>query len=170
MSWIIGFIKMLVRAIRIRVWNAQISYLERLGFCHRDRWYLNGSEERLHFLDPKINKDVREGYSSALFNTRSGEIYIGKNVMFGHDVQILAGRHNDTYSDPLVFKETINEGFDVKIGDGVWLTSRVIVIGGVTIGDNVTVLPGSVVSKDLPSNCVAGGIPSRVISYKEAVN
>lgn len=143
-----------------------ISLIEYLGFVHRHRWYVNGDETRLFFEDPIIDRSLRLGYSSALFNTRSGKIVIGKNVIFGHDCQILTGRHIDSCSDPLYFKPTIEEGYDICIKDGVWLTSRVIVTGGVTIGENTTVLPGSIVTKTMPSNCIVGGMPAQVIKIK----
>lgn len=52
----------------------------------------------------------------------------------------------------------------VTIGNRVWLPNA-IVNPGVTIGDNVVVLPNSVVTKDLPSGCLAAGTPAKVISY-----
>lgn len=145
-------------------------FVESLGFVHRDRWYVNGECSRLVINDPAVKKKDRVGYSNALFNTRSGRIIIGKNVMFGHECQILTGRHIDNYKNPLKFKPTVLDGVDIRIEDGVWLTSRVIVIGGVTIGENTTVLPGSVVTKNIPPNCVAGGVPAHIIRYKTLID
>lgn len=146
--------------------------IERLGFVHRDRWYVNGNEANLIINDPYVDIKSRLGYSNALFNTRSGKIIIGRNVMFGHECQILAGKHADNYSDPLKFKPTIENAidFDIRIEDGVWLTSRVIVIGGVTVGQNSTVLPGSVVMRDIPPNCVAGGNPAKILFFKTLID
>lgn len=50
-----------------------------------------------------------------------------------------------------------------KIGRGVWLGARVIVMKGVTIGDNTVVAANSVVTSSLPNNVLAGGNPARVI-------
>jgi maltose O-acetyltransferase len=50
-----------------------------------------------------------------------------------------------------------------RIGRGVWLGARVIVLKGVTIGDNTVVAANSVVTNDLPSNVLAGGSPAKVI-------
>ena len=49
------------------------------------------------------------------------------------------------------------------IGNNVSLTVGSMVIGKVTIGDNVTVAPNSVVIKDVPSNCVVSGVPAKII-------
>lgn len=49
------------------------------------------------------------------------------------------------------------------IGSNVWLGSRVMVFKGVTIGENTVVAAGSVVTKSLPANVIAAGVPERVI-------
>src|SRR5438445_1623686 len=51
----------------------------------------------------------------------------------------------------------------VNIGDNVWIGSRVMILKGVTIGENSVIGAMSVVSTDIPSNCVAAGIPAKVI-------
>ena len=51
----------------------------------------------------------------------------------------------------------------IKIGRNCWLGAGVIVLPGVTIGDNTVVGAGSVVNKDLPANVVAVGTPCRVL-------
>lgn len=55
----------------------------------------------------------------------------------------------------------------ITIGDDCWLGGSVIVLPGVTIGDNVIVGAGSIVTKDLPSNTVVAGNPARVIRKLE---
>lgn len=143
-----------------------VNGIEWLGFIHRHRWYLNGDDCRLIIKDPLVDRKYRLGYANTLFNTRSGTITVGNNVIFGHDCQVLTGRHIDNYSSPLTFKPTPSEGYDINIKDGVWITSRVIVTGGVTIGENTTVLPGSVVTKDMPSNSWVGGVPAKFLKLK----
>ena len=51
----------------------------------------------------------------------------------------------------------------VTIGNNVWIGGSVTIVPGVTIGDNVTIGAGSVVVKDIPSDCVAAGNPCKVI-------
>lgn len=53
------------------------------------------------------------------------------------------------------------------IGDNVILGASVTIIGGIHIGNNVTVGAGSVVVKDVPDNCVVAGNPAKIIKYKE---
>jgi len=53
----------------------------------------------------------------------------------------------------------------IFIGENVWVTSRCIILGGVTIGDNTIIDAGSVVTKNIPPNCFAAGNPCKVIKY-----
>lgn len=51
----------------------------------------------------------------------------------------------------------------VTIGNDVWIGGNVTILPGVTIGNNVVVAAGAVVSKDVPDNCVVGGVPAKVL-------
>ena len=51
----------------------------------------------------------------------------------------------------------------IKVGNNVWIGGNVVVLPGVTIGDNVVIGAGSIVTKDIPSNSVAVGNPCKVI-------
>lgn len=51
----------------------------------------------------------------------------------------------------------------VRIGNDVWIGGNVTILPGVTIGNNVVVAAGAVVTKDVPDNCVMGGVPARKI-------
>lgn len=64
------------------------------------------------------------------------------------------------------FREQPRRERDVVIGNDVWLGARVVVTAGVTIGDGCIVGAGAVVTKDLPANCIAAGVPARVIAQR----
>ncbi len=53
----------------------------------------------------------------------------------------------------------------ISVGNNVFMGSGVTVLPGVTIGDNVVIGAGSVVSRSIPSNCVAAGVPARTIRH-----
>ena len=50
-----------------------------------------------------------------------------------------------------------------KIGCGVWIMPAVIIIPGVTIGDEAVLATGSVVTKDVPPRCLVAGVPAKVV-------
>ena len=51
----------------------------------------------------------------------------------------------------------------VTIGNHVWICSNSIVLKGVTIGDGAIIAAGAVVTKDVPSKCMVGGNPAKII-------
>ena len=54
-------------------------------------------------------------------------------------------------------------GKNLHIGKNVWIGSRSVILPGVTIGDGAIVAAGAVVTKDVPTNTVVGGVPAKVI-------
>lgn len=87
-------------------------------------------------------------------------------VEFGNNVFIAPNCGFYTAGHPLDF-EVRNKGLEyarpIKVGNNVWIGGNVTVLPGVTIGDNVVIGAGSVLTKDIPSDCVAVGVPCRVV-------
>ena len=90
----------------------------------------------------------------------------GAKVEFGDNVFIAPNCGFYTAGHPLDYK-TRNKGLEyakpIKVGNNVWIGGNVIVLPGVTIGDNVVIGAESIVNKDIPSNSVAVGNPCKVI-------
>lgn len=87
-------------------------------------------------------------------------ITIGDYTMIGPNVVIATGGHPIL---PSLRQEGYQYNAPVHIGKNCWLGAGVIVVPGVTIGDNTVIGAGSVVTKDLPGNVVAAGNPCRVL-------
>ena len=87
-------------------------------------------------------------------------IYVGDYTMFGPNVVIATGGH------PLL-PELREKGYQynasVRIGRNCWIGAGVIIVPGITVGDNVVIGAGSVVTKDIPSNTLDVGNPCRVL-------
>lgn len=88
------------------------------------------------------------------------DIYIGDNVMIAPNVMIATGTHPVC---PELREKMYQYNLPVHIGNRVWIGAGVIILPGVTIGDNSVVGAGSVVTKDIPSGVVAVGNPCRVL-------
>jgi acetyltransferase-like isoleucine patch superfamily enzyme len=89
-----------------------------------------------------------------------GRIEIDDYAQIGPGALITTTRHD--------YKESLAANFQaVKIGKWVWLGACSTVLAGITIGDRSIIGAGSIVTKDIPSNCVAVGNPARVIKKLE---
>ena len=84
------------------------------------------------------------------------DILFGDNVFIGPNCGFYAAEHP---IDADLRNQGLESAKPIKVGSNVWIGGGVTVIGGVTIGDNVVIGAGSVVTKDIPSNCVAAGNP-----------
>ncbi|MBM7460573.1 sugar O-acetyltransferase [Rhodococcus coprophilus] len=87
-------------------------------------------------------------------------ISIGADVQIGPNVQLLTPTHP---LDAELRRAKWEAAEPITIGDNVWLGGGVIVCPGVTIGENTVVGAGAVVTRDLPRNVVAAGVPARVV-------
>ena len=87
-------------------------------------------------------------------------IYIGDYTMLGPNVTIATAGHP---IDPELRQKGLQYNMPVHIGKNCWLGAGVIVMPGVTIGDNTVIGAGSVVTKDIPANVVAVGNPCRIM-------
>ncbi|MBO4141147.1 sugar O-acetyltransferase [Micromonospora tulbaghiae] len=87
-------------------------------------------------------------------------ITIGADVQIGPNVQLLTATHP---VEPEARRAKWESAQPITISDNVWLGGGVIVLAGVTIGENTVVGAGAVVTRDLPANVVAVGNPARPI-------
>lgn len=88
------------------------------------------------------------------------EVTIGNYVMFGPNVTLTVTGHP---VDGQYRRKGTQFSLPIHIGDDVWVGSNVVILPGVTIGSNVVIGAGSVVTKDIPDNVVAYGVPCRII-------
>ena len=106
-------------------------------------------------------------------------VTFGKGVFINHSA-ILSASGGIEFQDgasiaPGVRIATINHDYNnrhtlytygkVTIGKNVWVGMNVTICPGVTIGKNSVVAAGAVVTRDVPENCVVGGVPAKVIKY-----
>jgi acetyltransferase-like isoleucine patch superfamily enzyme len=91
----------------------------------------------------------------------SGAIIVGKDCMFSGDIHMDV---SDVHS--IINLETgkrINPPKNIVIGDHVWIGQGVFITKGVRIGSNSVIGAKSVVTKDVPPNCIAAGIPAKIM-------
>lgn len=91
-------------------------------------------------------------------------VHIGDYVMIGPNTMISTVNHPLT---PKGRRERLSTGKPVTIGNDVWIGGNVTIVPGVTIGNNVVVAAGAVVTKNVPDNCLVGGVPAKIIKAIE---
>ena len=99
------------------------------------------------------------------FIDATASVKIGDFTFFGPDVQILTATHDITQFG--IERQGSILSKPISIGKGVFIASRVTIIGGTRIGDNAVIGAGSVVTKDIPECTFAAGSPARVIKRLE---
>jgi acetyltransferase-like isoleucine patch superfamily enzyme len=114
-----------------------------------------------------IGRDCHIGERCYLWAGDSvGRIEIGDRVSLAPEVFVTASDYGLVRG--LAFREQPKVQRDVVIGDGAWLGVRVVVTAGVTIGAGAIVGAGAVVTRDVPPDAIAGGVPARVIGERPA--
>lgn len=113
----------------------------------------NWGGKHVHF-----GKNVYANFNLTLVDDT--HIYVGDYTMLGPNVVLATAGHPIL---PELREKAYQFNMPIHIGRNCWLGAGVIVLPGVTIGDNTVIGAGSVVTKDIPSNCVAVGNPCRVL-------
>lgn len=104
-------------------------------------------------------------------------VHIGRNVFINENVELISGGGieigDGALIAPRVCIATVNHDVNnrhrfftyhrVRLGKNVWICANATICPGVTVGENSIVAAGSVVTRDVPDNVVAGGNPARII-------
>lgn len=91
-------------------------------------------------------------------------VHIGNHVMIGPNTLVSTVNHP---MRPSGRRQHLGQAKPVTIGNDVWIGGNCTILPGVTIGNNVVVAAGAVVTKDVPDNCLVGGVPAKVIKEIE---
>lgn len=114
--------------------------------------------------EARIVLEAGSGLNGASVTARSKTIRICRNAIFGPDCMVMDSDFHDPW--PPELRKT-NPGMQrdagVHVGANVWVGARVIILKGVTIGDNAIIAAGSVVTRSVPPYALAAGNPARVV-------
>ncbi len=95
-----------------------------------------------------------------LIITDGAKVTFGDNVFIAPDCCFTTAEHA---IDPEMRKRGVEIAKPITVGNNVWIGAHSTVLAGVTIGDNAVIGAGSVVTRDIPANVVAVGVPCRVM-------
>lgn len=94
-----------------------------------------------------------------------GDLSIGKDCMIAAHVVFIPENHRFNRLD-VPMREQGGTRKGIHIGDDVWLATRVVVLDGVSIGNGAVIGAGAVVTRDIPPQAIAYGVPAKVVGYR----
>ena len=95
-----------------------------------------------------------------------GNLTIRDNFHSGQDCMIFTSNHDYDHGEAIPYDEK-SIVRDVFIDSNVWLGARVLILGGVTIGEGAIVQAGAVVVRDVPKYAIVGGNPAKVFKSRD---
>lgn len=169
-----NLIRNAMRRLRNLVWDLQLYFLTLVGYvpihqfrklCYRMAGVRIGRGVGFHwrarFYEPwklRVGAHTIIG-NDAMLDARRG-IVIGDNVSLSMGVWIWTLEHDPQSSDYAA------KGGSVLIEDRAWISCRVVILPGVTIGEGAVVAAGAVVTRDVPPYAIVGGVPARIIGQR----
>lgn len=180
----IDMIKYLLRKIRnvtYRIYN-QIKYKCQIEYsCNTFKTVFEGQNRISH--GTYIPKSYLGIYSYVGANCILPNARIGRYSSIGNNVKVIAAMHpiswvstspvfysnkrKFTLSEEELFNDILSvDGKSVLIGNDVWIGDNVLLRGGIKIGDGAIVAMGAVVTNDVPSYSIVGGVPAKIIKYR----
>ena len=98
--------------------------------------------------------------------SKNGSITIGNYVHTGANVVMLGFNHG-FYTRDIPTKSQDYMDAPIVINDDVWIGAGAIILAGVTIGKGAIIAAGAVVNRDVPEYSIVGGIPAKVLKYRD---
>jgi acetyltransferase-like isoleucine patch superfamily enzyme len=137
---------------------------------YRCRIEVNGKHTEKKII---FGNNVNIGDNVRISSTK--KILIGSNVLMGSGVLIIdnshgkySGNNQDTPYTPPNNRALISS--EIKIGDNVWIGEKAVIQMGCTVGSGSIIGANSVVTKSIPSNVIAGGVPAKVIKVYDEMS
>ena len=161
------------------IWNMRVSLkqkVERWKRLSRQKYYTFFAKRALksYGRDLKVNHKCVLGPNMYVGNDVSfnglvvnggGKIKIGDHFHSGIECMMITQNHN--YEGTEIPYDSTYVRKEIIIEDCVWLGNRVIIMGGVTIGEGAIIAAGAVVTKDVPACAIVGGNPAKILKYRD---
>lgn len=155
-----------VTSIAIKLYNQDKYNTLRNKYSISASFRFNG-DNILFYGDGKleIGENTYVGSLSTIQVHKNCKVTIGTGCSISHNVRIYTSSKvpDGDFSNK---KNVAEKNGDVVIGDFAWIGANVFINPGITIGDNVVVGANTVITKDLETNGIYGGVPAKLIRYK----
>ncbi len=179
----------------LAVWFVRLIKSKLLEYKHKDKnlkvGYMSSANNcqfgiyNTIYENVSLNEVSLGDFTYIANDTKISKTTMGNFCSIGNGCKIGLGKHpSNTFvsTHPIFFstlkqaqisfsdKNYFNEFDEITIGNDVWIGTNVIVVDGVNIGDGVIVAAGSVVTKDIPSYAIVGGVPAKIIRFRFEIN
>ena len=125
---------------------------------------VNGS---IQGVGKHINIGDYSSFNPGVLFLGSGKIIIGSYFHTGQNLTIITSNHEYDQGTEIPYSSGKSIDKKVIINDFVWLGHNVTILQGVTIGEGAIVGAGSIVTKDIPDYGIVGGIPAKLLKYRD---
>ena len=141
------------------------AYTERFHLGEDCNVQFNVEFSREHYLDGKLIVGKKVLFAKNVFIDYSGEVIIHDGVKFANGV-IIESHHRDL--EAFKNKKNVNIPTKIEIGENAYIGSRAMILDSCNyIGKNARIGAGAVVTKDIPDNALAVGVPAKLIKIFE---
>jgi acetyltransferase-like isoleucine patch superfamily enzyme len=134
----------------------------RLG---RWSWIGHGTKIRAHEGEVEIGAKTVLGQECTISSFQ--HVAIGRECIVADRVMLIDFDHGVVETERPIRLQGIYKR-DVNVGSNCWIGYGACILRGVTIGDNAIIGTSTVVTRDLPANAVAGGVPARILRMRDA--
>jgi len=141
----------------------RVSYYKRKLAAIGDGTLLSANVEITWPNHVHLGKEISIGVSVSLGASSQGKIIIGDRCAIAAGTRFVTPTHD--YNVLPVSTVGINK--DIIVGKDVWIGTSAVILPGITIHDGAVIAAGAVVAKDVPPDCLVGGVPAKVIKKLE---
>jgi acetyltransferase-like isoleucine patch superfamily enzyme len=127
-------------------------------------WIGQGSKIRVH--EGRVSIGAKSVLGQECTISAYQHVEIGRECIVADRVMLIDFDHGMVEVERPIRQQGIYKR-DVRVGHNVWIGYGACVLRGVSIGDNAVIGTSSVVTRDVPSNAVVGGVPARLIRMRE---
>lgn len=138
--------------------DAQTAKIKEILGSHGERVSVQATFNCDNGRNIHVGEDFLSNYNLTILDI--APVNIGAHVMIGPNVDIYTVNHPLQAAER---RDYMAQAQPVTIGHDVWIGGKVAIMPGVTIGNNVVVAAGAIVTKDVPDNVMVGGVPARII-------
>jgi acetyltransferase-like isoleucine patch superfamily enzyme len=112
-----------------------------------------------------FGKNVRITMNCCIWAEQNSKIIFGDNILIGPGVKMFCANHGTKLCNiPMTYQERTES--NITIEDDVWIGANSVITSGVIIGKGSVIAAGSVVTKNIPNNAIVGGVPAKIIKYR----